>query len=251
MEIVVRRVPHWNPNDELYHHGIKGQRWGVRRYQNPDGSLTAAGKERYSKEFEKAISKKSKGTVQTANANYVYPDSVQAVEKTKLGKDIYNNKDVVTARNIMLSTKSTYQDAIQDYKTNRKKWIKEAIPDYYKTMYPEWKNRTNEDLVHEYLDFWVHEDGDQGVSLAYYLNKTGNRSKVNAYEQASYNYGNIITKKVIDKYGGEPLTIKDRYGYKSSIEKVVKNAIEDYDGTFELETPYFYMDNKSGSKKIY
>ena len=31
---------------ELYHHGIKGQRWGVRRYQNPDGSLTLAGKKR-------------------------------------------------------------------------------------------------------------------------------------------------------------------------------------------------------------
>ena len=36
------------PN-ELYHHGIKGQKWGVRRFQNKDGSLTPAGKERYSK----------------------------------------------------------------------------------------------------------------------------------------------------------------------------------------------------------
>ena len=32
---------------ELYHHGIKGQKWGIRRFQNEDGSLTAEGKARY------------------------------------------------------------------------------------------------------------------------------------------------------------------------------------------------------------
>ena len=32
--------------DEIYHHGIKGMKWGVRRYQNKDGTLTAAGKKR-------------------------------------------------------------------------------------------------------------------------------------------------------------------------------------------------------------
>lgn len=34
----------YTPNNELYHHGVKGMRWGVRRYQNADGSLTPAGK---------------------------------------------------------------------------------------------------------------------------------------------------------------------------------------------------------------
>ena len=35
------------PVDELMHHGIKGMKWGVRRYQNPDGTLTAEGRKRY------------------------------------------------------------------------------------------------------------------------------------------------------------------------------------------------------------
>ena len=36
-------------NGELYHYGIKGQKWGVRRYQNADGSLTPKGKKRLAK----------------------------------------------------------------------------------------------------------------------------------------------------------------------------------------------------------
>ena len=43
--------------NELYHHGVKGQKWGVRRYQNPDGSLTAKGKRRISK-MTNALNKK-------------------------------------------------------------------------------------------------------------------------------------------------------------------------------------------------
>ena len=54
---------------ELYHHGIKGMKWGVRRFQNKDGSLTPAGKKRYSPEelgrqpVPKGVSVKSDGSI--------------------------------------------------------------------------------------------------------------------------------------------------------------------------------------------
>lgn len=47
-------------NTYLAHHGIKGQRWGVRRFQNADGSYTAAGKERYGRGDKKEIKAKEK-----------------------------------------------------------------------------------------------------------------------------------------------------------------------------------------------
>lgn len=43
--------------DELKHYGIKGMKWGVRRFQNKDGSLTADGRKRYSSEDLKSMQK--------------------------------------------------------------------------------------------------------------------------------------------------------------------------------------------------
>ena len=45
-------------NDTLAHHGVKGQKWGVRRYQNSDGTLTAEGKKRVQKYVDKSAEKK-------------------------------------------------------------------------------------------------------------------------------------------------------------------------------------------------
>ena len=44
-------------NNELYHHGIKGMKWGFRRFQNEDGSLKADGRKRYANDGEKSFNK--------------------------------------------------------------------------------------------------------------------------------------------------------------------------------------------------
>lgn len=44
-------------DDELYHYGVKGMKWGIRRYQNKDGSLTEVGKKRLYKDTKRAYKK--------------------------------------------------------------------------------------------------------------------------------------------------------------------------------------------------
>ena len=53
--------------DVICHHGVLGMKWGVRRYQNKDGSLTAAGKKRYYTNYDwsaKSLTKKGKKALQ-------------------------------------------------------------------------------------------------------------------------------------------------------------------------------------------
>ena len=64
---------YWNDGTELYHHGIKGQKWGERRFQYEDGTLTPAGIERYGrgkKEYSKKEWRQVKKDMRGARKDY-------------------------------------------------------------------------------------------------------------------------------------------------------------------------------------
>ena len=86
----------------LAHHGIKGQKWGIRRYENPDGSLTEAGKARYGRSQRRSFRKSSNEAYRNAKSlvrsGKITKDSKQfmnakrdkIVSKYGTGKDLYN-----------------------------------------------------------------------------------------------------------------------------------------------------------------
>ena len=81
-------------SSELSHHGILGQKWGVRRFQNSDGSLTNEGRRRYSSDdFKDAKKKIDKGKEVVDGATKAKEKAVEKQHEQKIKKDLSEMSD--------------------------------------------------------------------------------------------------------------------------------------------------------------
>jgi len=108
----------------IYHSGIKGMKWGVRRYQNPDGSLTPAGKKRYNKTLEK-----------------VRAEEKALKEKAKVAKTTEATKSKIDKLNARVDAVNKQKQALKDGKKIDDKPKTEAEKEAEKKAYEEAKEK--------------------------------------------------------------------------------------------------------------
>ena len=114
----------YRENDYLAHYGIKGQKWGIRRYQNRNGTLTSAGKKRrsnktkgWSKEAKRANAIKKKSVHQMTNKELSELNKRQELENKYKQNNPSAVKKGMKIAGTMVATMGTVSD------TRRLLWI--------------------------------------------------------------------------------------------------------------------------------
>ena len=179
-------------NNELIHYGVKGMKWGVRRYQNKDGSLTPEGQKKYAKVVGKNIKRSS---------NFI---NVQKnIANTDEMNRLYNKAEIQNSKKKIRDLEKVQDDFYSNQKLLQK---------YHKILAKETSEKYGIDYD-KALFGYERDDWDQGDSFDRYLKDTGRYEKYHSDMTKAHDEYHSACKKAVESYlgqhGKERVTIKE------------------------------------------
>ena len=243
--------------DELYHHGIKGQHWGVRRFENKNGTLTAAGRKRYNTDEDGNYKKLSRSAIRKAgrseyskvydklyekhdNPDWVHEKAKAAQEKleSQLKSD---NKEIKTASRFgkKIAKSNAAQEKMLAKRAENREKIK-ALGDYQKKYESTMKAQNANDEAYKNVQDLRKKLGKTA------LGRTINSAKNKSEEAKAYNKAYNDWSKKQDKIDKQWDDVKASYQKtgKNKAERVLNNIMNGKDVKASLR------DFDSGTKLV-
>lgn len=217
-------------DSELYHYGIQGMRWGVRRFQNSDGTLTAAGKKRYNKELESYRADKKKLAEETRKFERVKKN------KEKVEKLLADKQALIDQKRKLKAEKKAFKRKKDTIKSE------EPTPEQIEAKKKKVLESRSAKILYENADLFSNEE----LTAAYNRLSLENNIKNLAPETVSR--GERALDNVI-KYGGKVSSI---LGIASKAKKSIdsmKSSSKDNKGGNEGAKQNNGGNNQSGNKK--
>ena len=224
--------------DELFHYGVKGQRWGIRRYQNTDGTLTDSGKKRLTRQIRSKIKNSAPGPI----------DGFKKIAKIEVVKNIDRSKirslqqDLEDAKNKVLDDHRSFTS---DKKINRQ--YLEAVNKRWNSDLDSIKGEKDfvqsakQDLASQYLEALSGKESGKSNEMmheAWRQYSRENKSVSSHIESLSKAQTEVkkeserIAEAVLGEFGDKKLNV--RLNPTSTAKKVLSEVILMYDESSKI-----------------